>query len=1724
MRRRATIPRDGFVLLAVLFVLLALFALSAPFLATARNADAASQHASDRVQLGLALDGAARRGRSGLQATHPAIDETPYYDGLDELDVDVMASEGYPDPHDANGVAWDAEAVDLSARIDLGSASPQVLANLLSRVARLSFPMQAGDAALRVNRPDRFDEGGVLIVDGELIKVGGLDDERNLTTSNRGIGASQDDEGKWSTTGPSPPRGHGVGAYVFDQRTFAPAIWRTLSVDGAPQVFDAVEEIRASADFSMSGGFTESDLRALRRTTQTAASAAVGPRWQRPTRLASPMRAGESFSMYVVQGRWMAPGSTVRITDGVNTELRVVIQRGQDGRVFLDRVLDNDYAAFESEVSVLVRRPVNVNSASADVLTALFANLGLAGQNHRISGSEASELAALCVESRPFTGFKDFLERLVLPAGGIDALPQDGQVPADSLGSGGSILDDPRDSVALYINALNANDARLAFSTMPLCFTTDGLFELELRAAVNGSSGYERTSGVRTDTMIVAPARGDLFQLFTRQEDFDRALRLDRGAPYWLTGPQPTGRYDGGVQPPSRTIPHLGTIRGQRYIPGIDEPVLDADGNPVPADRVFAGQSSQDFCQLDPVRLGATQRTQGRIFHFDQESRSLEGRFLPDQAIVRDPTDGVVRWADPTAGVAQPLSISMWVRPETAGDGTLASLGSAGPDSDRVVLGMTGGNLVARVFDGMGDHRDTAFQEVAEVRFPMAPAQGVPGLPVNTWSHVSLDVRGNRPDQINLLVNGNSTGVETLGMTSLTAGVGSGTSTIPVESTEGFPDPCVLRIGSELIEATVAGPRTFQALHQTSGGNAGFGGRLARVRFDVEGSDEAVPLAGAAAGITGSYQPGTPVVHYGYSLPLVEGVPAGGAQLPGDLGPFRVARVLGRPNDNSLEPIQTTNGAFIIQLGRGWSSTQLGELELQLADNPEADPAGQEVMPAFNPNGGYALLSGPGGVTVQGQQLNNPTGDVVGGAEIIRYSGYSGNRLTVVERGVELQSLQGLDPTSRLGGARAFVFDWDLLWALGGGQTVDPDTYLPASCFVTPISIPAPGASALNFGLPEQGVSQFAQITRTDDPDKTEWVRYDELDLTASQLVRAAPDALLSVHRVLHDGADGGDTNNPNGPGNPGGPGGGGGFGGGGVGGGAPGTGGTPGGSFVDGGQPRRRGAALLAQQAGADWDPFRGVEPNTDFPLSRAVASVLHHRGVLGTRSGDHPSGVQILPVVRINAQDLDANVGRPGAFDPVWVVDGNPTALGYPVTVHRAHYPAFLRRRFTWTAPIDGRLVAGEGNPVDEPQGGFFTAGAGYVAFQAPVVAPTAPGVGGGGGGASNITDPRFRGRIVKFPSGEMPRGVSAATVGTGAGGAVDFGVPQATVDEVVFDNATVFQGIGGTAPPSHLAGGALLVGGGFGETAVTFTVLPNTARAANGTYGNPAPILGQLPQDGGLLRVGEELIAYRSLDQATGNVTVAAGGRGMLGTRPQPHQVTEPVTLLEGWRVTTLSGGVGPFDASIPVASTANFPAEGTLLIDQELVHYTTQFGGAFVMPRASAESGEEDDQGEGAFRGRYGTTPQSHPAGAAVVSFPARYWDRYAPRFDGPELAYFGLSIEQIGAYWTGVTWEAQDSNSGGAEIVVLQRIGDVPWDADPEEEPGLRLLEDGTFEDDLIPLGAQADRIQWRVFARYAPGAFDPEFGLSHGWKGTPRFIHLGATYEAPTRLIRSVRR
>ncbi|MDG1049479.1 MAG: hypothetical protein P8R46_04660, partial [Planctomycetota bacterium] len=200
LSRRA---EGGFVLVLVLFILLALFALTAPFLATARNADAASEFEVNDVQLRLALDAAGRHARISLDETHPALDPTPYYDGLDELDVTMEFPVEVLDPADPNGVAFGLSVVDVAGLVDLNSASPQVLGNLLGQVARLGAPTSGGGDSLNLAGGGGFDPGTVVSVGGELLRLAGLDEKEQgvQMVSERGLGTVQDSEGAWQSTG-----------------------------------------------------------------------------------------------------------------------------------------------------------------------------------------------------------------------------------------------------------------------------------------------------------------------------------------------------------------------------------------------------------------------------------------------------------------------------------------------------------------------------------------------------------------------------------------------------------------------------------------------------------------------------------------------------------------------------------------------------------------------------------------------------------------------------------------------------------------------------------------------------------------------------------------------------------------------------------------------------------------------------------------------------------------------------------------------------------------------------------------------------------------------------------------------------------------------------------------------------------------------------------------------------------------------------------------------------------------------------------------------------------------------------------------------------------------------------------------------------------------------------------------------------------------------------------
>jgi hypothetical protein len=1123
-----------------------------------------------------------------------------------------------------------------------------------------------------------------------------------------------------------------------------------------------------------------------------------------------------------------------------------------------------------------------------------------------------------------------------------------------------------------------------------------------------------------------------------------------------------------------------------------------------------------------PTRLAETQRLQGRVEHFDHETRDPEGRYLPDQAFERSADDDMVRWNGKDAPFLRSSALSFWFRPRSLTDGRLLDVGGTSTEVDRMTLGLEGDDLVLRVLDGFGDHKDTRFEERGELRYSVSQP---PGLPADVWSHVEIDVRGNRPSQMHMLVNGLAHGVRTPGLTRLTGAVNQNSASLPVESIDGFPDRCVVRVGNELMEVTVAGG-ALSAARINTGTFAGFGGRMAREQALQLQEDAGSPPANLAT-ISTDHAAGTPVELFGYSLPIRSDVPSGEARLARDVGKFRAALVVGVTGGDPPIGDVVKYGLEGRPAGAGMrgANSSVDGLLLKCADdgddvNSVTPP--EEYMTAFHPDGGYAAI-----VQVQwffgNNEYQDTDGSILGGVEIIRYSGWSDARLAIAERGIDMSSLPNLGELGNgqgqlIGGRRSFVVTWDPSMETVP-DNVQVQSMLRWRTYVVPISFAVPGASDVRgFLAARKGNSQFAQITHVNDAELTEWVRYDWFDSRRAQLVRDDPDALQALYVALSLGVRFEGDPTPPGPPPP--PGGGGG-GGGGVGSGGGSGGGGAMMALLE--PPPSSAAAAPAPQtySTSQWDTRIGENENVhqDFPVSRAVETRFQFRGVLGTYSHTHPANTPIHPVFEVESHDVSG--GRPGRQDAVFLVGADPTHVGWPLTVHRSHVPAPEYEYISWRQP---QAPGSKPIPI-EPRDKFldtdtYLVGRTFVAFQARSPENVAAGSAVDDEELATV-DTRLLARLVCFPSGERPRAVSKVRIGgspDGAGGVV----PAAVVDELAFGDAQFARGAT-DLDPEAVNGASLVLTVDADEGATELTVRPKAVRVPLGDVGADREFLADMPANGGLLRVGDEIVAYRSYDAQQGTIQLAQDGRGRLGTKPGAHETFDPVMFLEHRVATVLTSGVGAGDSMLSVANVEGFPPDGLVLIGDELIHYTRIRGSALEMPRASSTPGLRDGRGEGLFRGRFGTVPATHASGDAVILFPVRYPDRWAKRADAPELAYFGFGLDQPAAFWNSVFFAKQEVE--GSRIGVLVRPDPAtPWDADPETDPELEILWEGNQNGNPVPIGHQSDRLSARVFVEYLSGAFDARTGLQHGWRQTPRLTTFSAFYLAPNVTLRSVER
>jgi hypothetical protein len=394
----------------------------------------------------------------------------------------------------------------------------------------------------------------------------------------------------------------------------------------------------------------------------------------------------------------------------------------------------------------------------------------------------------------------------------------------------------------------------------------------------------------------------------------------------------------------------------------------------------------------------------------------------------------------------------------------------------------------------------------------------------------------------------------------------------------------------------------------------------------------------------------------------------------------------------------------------------------------------------------------------------------------------------------------------------------------------------------------------------------------------------------------------------------------------------------------------------------------------------------------------------------------------------------------------------------------------------------------------------------------------------------------RLVKFPSGEMPTTV-AENVSFGAG-LESSGVAPAMLDEldvvtnlskegyIVYDPAMAQEN------PESPTGQDLP---GIDEDAEEIPI-------RQFKYPDGLPIDG-LPEDGGVVRIEDELIAYRELDTTGGYLLGCV--RGILGTEPRYHAIPARIIPMTGIVVSKLESELTEQAAEVQVSDAKSFPRAGYLRIGDEIIGYTGRSDSSFTMPARRATDDESDpgssspsDTGganasSGLFRGRFGTTPLAHENEAIVYAMPFRYWDRSARFADDAAMSYFEVKKHVPGGIWKRVAWT--EFLVPHVDIHLLVRFDGGPnWDEDRKfvelgvdampttDKKSYLYLITNPHEENRLDI--RSDRIEVRVLFVYQPGAYQrseegDDFVMPNEWKDTPRLKALRIEYIAPKTVL-----
>jgi hypothetical protein len=1704
----------GVALLAVLFALTLLMLLTLPFAVSMSVGADAAQRDVEEASVQIASASVRDILLTDAAVSHPALDATPMYDGLEEFPPGIELPPAFAGIADGGRVLLGGEVVDLQRYIPLDAASPLVFANAIGVTTRLREELKENDSEAKLEDASALPDAGFVWIAGELLKYAERDGN-TLRGVVRGFLFPEFADGK-ATIEP--------GALVLDFRTAIAAAWPFLADPARKtrRAYRTVGEVFECAKAGY-GSFTAAEIDALRRVFAVDTMAADAAVWGKPERVFNDVVAGETKVLTVKAALHVGAGSTVRLRNQRSgaVEYALVMATGnptgtQDFTfpVFQLQLLHRVLGAFpqvDTVIEPLIPAPVNVNTASVEVLTTLFAELrqGADVRVHegeqrrqssprRLSVAEARQLAEEIATMRrvgdhrlqgPFQGWKDLVTRVWKPR--FEA----GKSPAEV-----TLW------VALYRNLQSGRDNTVEMGTAPVCFRSGpwvryrGAASRSPQLIAPGVVGRHERSGIAS----VMPGCV-LTQAWNTQERYEDAFLLDRRAPFWTTFPVNVGALlpvAPGNDPAPRYFPHLAAIAfpggafGEQRFPATDE--ADAGIQPAPATAVSAqwpgsaaARGTWTFSEALDVR-GRDVKKEGPFLLVNTGPQAGSGQ---NQAIGAQPQaqpaqrsrrhDQLEFPFSNANGFVDRFGVSFWVEAQALENAVLFDHADSDPDRNRLCVQSRDGKLVFEVIDEAGIDPNPSASPAGIERTASEWSIPLPelALPANTPLHVSVSAPSGRPADMTVALDGMTRGKPRY-VTFLTAAVPvfdpqlANNQTLPnapgnerfldltVDSTEGFPPAGIVRVGLELFEYSEIQGNTFRCRWRDS-----MGGRGAR-----QGGHENIPAIPTDASgrptinlndprfqnlnlaVFPEHPVGSQVELYGYSAVLSEDSPmmVESTTLEGAIGGFAVARgFIDNPRPIAITPLQ---GAPI-PIGAGIDASWTGDLLL-------ADPvptgttqpppkASDDILRAFPESGGYVLLVQ---VLRNWSDQNNSSTPTVstGGIEMLRYTRRDGHKLTSVQRAQRLRA-PAVQREYHDGTARQFVTDFQFNGFQPPNQQIKFNDMPTWITWVVPVSLPVRNTACL-WDPAKMQLTEWLQIyPQGGDSSDTEWVRYDTI--AQQHVVRGVDAAWLQAYFALTleftiDTIQ------------------------------------LPAGAVANRGPttapPWNAVAATVA--------PLHiGYIPKLEstWPQIHAARRALGFRGDADTGTSSHAhSNPMVMACHRLQLQwgNHGAYNGRVGRNDRVALVQGSQ-ASGTARPGVEWHTVNWQMRRFDADNNQRGQTPPERLGPWPFQ----------LVAFQAPVkqlmLGPPANTV---------VDDPRRFDRVVKFPSGELPAAwCEKPTLGAAVGNRQQV---EGYVDE--------FEIV------AHFATD-LLLDEEFTDKGDTFVVSKGLYLTGNGWLSLQNDLSAAFPVAGGLVAIDGEILAYQS--HADGSFRVATNGRGLLGTEVRGHDRGARVRFLTHRPAAILANAVGVRDSELALASKGALPDRyGTVLLGRELLHYTWRRNRGeqtvLEMPRFQPPSDDPDQQPRGLFRGRYGTAPQAASAGEVVIGFPFRYWDRHVERSDDPELAHFQLTMTEAPVFFRSLRWR-QETKDPRVEVVCSVRAdGKLPWDNAPLPAGGLWQFRGAPADTTPYRLAHHAARLEIRFATAYRPGCLDLETFRAHGWKTTARVEDVRVQYEGQSRI------